>query len=160
MPAPVSAYASACHRAAGRGRRPMVRATQLLLVRAFAREVARPLLGALTPELVQVLPGVKAGVVAVIENQFYRVLPHRLDGSDADVLLAEDQHLLAGPVPFDFGGGRVHAQVFEGQLEMAAVREGHLEHARGTAQSNLGRDELGHRLPTSIGPALDGRIAA
>src|SRR6516225_928482 len=69
----------------------------------LARKVARPLLGALPSELVEILPGVEPGVVPVVEYQFHRVLTDRLDGCDADVLLAEDQHLLAGSVTFDFG---------------------------------------------------------
>jgi len=45
----------------------------------LARKVARPLLGALPSELVEILPGVEPGVVPVVEYQFHRVLTDRLD---------------------------------------------------------------------------------
>ena len=50
-------------------------------------------------EPVQLLPGVQAGVVSVVEAQAHRVVAHRLDGADPDPLLPDLQDVLPGPWP-------------------------------------------------------------
>ena len=73
-------------------------------------------------------------VVAVVVNQLYGVLSDGLHGLDSDILLADDQNLLARPVSLYFGGRRMHPQVFERQQVTRPVLERHLEYARAGAK--------------------------
>src|SRR6185312_308343 len=84
--------------------------------------------------LVEVFPGVEAGVVAIIEDELHGVLAYRLDRAHADRLFAEYQGLLARAVPFDLGRRGMDAQVLERQLEAAAILEGDFQQARCAAQ--------------------------
>src|SRR5579863_4767822 len=132
---------------------PLFIGGSLALGARLARKISRPVCLALAAELVQIFPGVQPAVVPVVKHQFDGVLSHRFDRHDADVLLAEHQHLLARTVALDLGGGRMHAQILEGQLEAAAVGEAYLQHTRGAAQADLGGDGLGHK--PSIGTPTD-----
>src|ERR1700733_14104669 len=85
-----------------------------------ARKVFGPLSRVLGTELVQVLPRIKPGTVAVIEHQPHGVVADRLHRLYADVLLADDQR---PPPPGTRGPrrGRVNPEVFERQLKALAV---------------------------------------
>ena len=66
-----------------------------------ALEVARPVALPITPELIEVLPGIKARVVAIIKHELHSVLTHLLDragvpeGVDASW---QSKHFLGAPV--------------------------------------------------------------
>src|SRR5579871_3269165 len=119
-----------------------------------ALQVAGPVRRLLAPELVQVLPGVQAGVVAVVEDQLDRVLADRVHRADVHVLLAQHERLLPRTVALHLGRGGVHPQVLERQLEAAAVVEAHLEQPRRAAQADFSGNGLGHRA-RSIGNSDD-----
>ena len=106
--------------------------------------VSRPIGRPVSSELVQVPPGEQTGVMAVVEDDFHGILSDRLNSADADVFLPQHQHFLAGPMPFDFGGGRMHPQVLEGQLEPATVRKTHFQQPGFAAYFDLSRDWVGH----------------
>ena len=63
---------------------------------------------------------------------------------DPHVFLPQHQHLLPRPVALHFGGRRMNAQVFEGQLKARAILEADLEHAGLRPQLDLGRSVFGH----------------
>jgi hypothetical protein len=67
--------------------------------------------------------------VAVREHQLNRIAADRLDGVDADVLLACLQNLLPRPVPAHLRRGRIHAQEFAGKPEDLTVRKGDFQDA-------------------------------
>jgi hypothetical protein len=115
--------------------------------------VTLPIDGLIASQLVQIPPGEQAGVVPVVEHNFDGILSDGLDGADADSLFIEHQHLLSGPMSFDFRGGRMHTQVFERQLEPAAVRKTHFQQPGLAAYLDFGREGVGHMSP-SIGPGL------
>ena len=87
------------------------------------RQVLPPLLLAVAAELVQVRPRVQPGVVAIVEYEAHRVVADRLDAADADLCLPSTSVPSPAPWPLHFGRRRVHAQVFERQLEVRAVVE-------------------------------------
>src|SRR5471032_949488 len=95
-----------------------------------AVEVVLPQLGLLGAQLVQIAPGVQAGVVAVGEGRLHRVVADRVQRRDADVALAHLQNLLALPVTAHFGRWRIHAQQFERNRERRAVVKTDVENAR------------------------------
>jgi hypothetical protein len=68
-----------------------------------------------------------AGVVPIVEYDADGIIADRLDGTHADLVLAELQCLLPRPVTAHFGRRRVDAQVFEWQLEARPVVEGDFE---------------------------------
>ena len=115
--------------------------------------VARPVDCLISSELVQIPPGEQAGVMPVIEHNFDGVLSDGLHGPDADILLPQHQHLLAGAVSFDFSRGRVHAQVLERQLEAATVRKTHFQQPGFAAYFDFSRDRVSH-ISASIGPGI------
>lgn len=67
--------------------------------------IALPQCCVIAAQLVEIPPSEQPGVMAVVEDQFYRILSDRLDGSDADILLSEHQNFLSRAMPFDFRGG-------------------------------------------------------
>jgi hypothetical protein len=115
--------------------------------------VALPQCCVIATQLVEIPPGEQPGVMAVVENQFYSILSNGLDGSDADILLAEHQNLLSRAMSFDFRGGRMNSKVLERQLEAAAVRKTHFQQPRFAADFDFCRDGFSH-VPVSIGPGL------
>src|SRR5437868_12398089 len=86
----------------------------------------------------QVGPGVKTGVMAIVEYQAQRIIPDGLCGFDADLVFAQLQCFLPRPVSANFGGRRVHTQILERQFKMHAVIETELEHAGFRAQLDGG----------------------
>jgi len=100
-------------------------------------------------ELVQQGPGIKAGVVAIVEQQAQRVISDRLDAADADVLFAGLQYSLAAAVACHLGGWGEYPQVFKGQLEMGSVIEAYFEQPRLGAQFDVGG--LGHKDTAALG---------
>jgi hypothetical protein len=115
--------------------------------------VSRPIGRVVSSELVQIPPGEQAGVVSVVEDEFDGILSDRLDSADPDVFLSEHQHFLTRAMPFDFGGGRMHPQVLEGQLEPAAVRKSYFQQPGFAAYFDFSRDRVGH-MSVSIGTDL------
>jgi len=115
--------------------------------------VACPVRRLVPSELVQVPPGEQSRVMAVVEDNFDGILADGLDGPDADSLFAQHQDLLSRAVSFDFRGGRMNAQVLEGQLKPAAIGKTHLQQARFAADFDFGRDGITH-ICTSIGSGL------
>src|SRR5688572_27641716 len=69
-------------------------------------DVSRPQRLLLSPELEQVAPGVKAGVVHVVEVDLEGVVADRLDPEDLDFLLACHKLALLRRVPLNLRGGR------------------------------------------------------
>src|SRR3989344_3815 len=74
-------------------------------------------------QLMQPLPGIDPGTVAIVEKQADGVIADRLDMADVHVLLADLEYLLPRPMAADLGRRRIHPQVFAGKPEMAAVIE-------------------------------------
>ncbi len=60
-----------------------------------------------------------------------------LDGGDADLVFAELQGLLSGPMAAHLRRGRVDTQVLEGQRVLHAVVKDDLEHPRLRAQAQV-----------------------
>jgi hypothetical protein len=107
-------------------------------------EVLAPILGLARTEFVEVIPGVQARIVAVVEHQLDGVIADRLDIADVDVLLAGLQHRLLGAVAAHFGRRRMHAQVFAGQFEALAVVEAYLQLARLLVELDVDGKVAGH----------------
>ena len=93
--------------------------------------------------------------MAVVEDELHGVLADRFNRPDAHVLFSEHQHLLPGAVALDLGGGGMHAQVLERQLEVAAVVESDVQDPRLGPQPDLGGGRLGHPA-VSLGRTLRG----
>lgn len=115
--------------------------------------VAGPVGHLIPPELIQVPPREKSGVMTVVEDDLDGVLTYRLDSADTHVFLTQHQHLLPRTVSFDFGGRGMHAKVLEWQLEAAAVGEMHLEQPGFAPNFDFSCDQVIHR-PASIGRDL------
>jgi len=67
-----------------------------------AVEVILPALGLVGAQFVQVIPGIEAGVVAIVKNQLNRVATYRFDGGNPDIDLACLQGFLAAAVTAHF----------------------------------------------------------
>src|SRR5690606_20284985 len=82
------------------------------LARLFdSLEIPGPVPLAVSAQLVEYRPGVKAGSVPVVEDDPDRVAADRLDPGNADVLLPDDEEALSGRMPLHLGRRRVHAKV-------------------------------------------------
>src|SRR3546814_17984424 len=81
-------------------------------------EIGLPQRVPLAPEAVEVLPGVDAGIMQVIELQAHGVVADRLDLHDADMAAPGDDLLLARPVALHLGRGALPAQ------ELGRIAEG------------------------------------
>src|ERR1700722_7816764 len=110
----------------------------------LALKITSRVLLPIAPELIEVLPGIKARVVAIVEHELHGVLAHLFDCADGNVLLAEHQHFLTGTVAFHFRRRRMDAQVLERQLEVGAIVEGHAQYARAAAKLDFDRYGIGH----------------
>ena len=108
--------------------------------------VARPVRLPIPPELMQIPPGEQAGVMAIVKDDFHRIVSDRLHCTDPYVFLSEHQHLLSGAMPFDFRGGRVHPQVLKRQLKAAAVRKADLQQPGFAADLDFCSEGFGHML--------------
>ena len=116
-----------------------------------ALEVARPPALAVLRQLVQHVPGIQAGIVAIVEAQAHGVAADRLHRADVDLALATDQQRLAAAMSAHFGGRGVDAQVFARQVVAAAVGIAHLQLARASVQDQPGGDGNAH-APSITGP--------
>src|SRR5512138_3861065 len=112
--------------------------------RLHAPEVVLPQRCLVDAEVVQVLPRIDAGVVAVRKEQIDAVKTDRLGGIDQHLTLADLQHFLPGSVAAHFGRRRIDAQELERQLEMRTVRERDLHLARGLMDLDVGGGGDGH----------------
>src|SRR5207244_10774625 len=95
-----------------------------------ALEILRPQVFLAQAELIEQVPRIDAGTVAVGKRRLQPVVADRLGRHDRHIPLADLQLLLAGTVPAHLGRGRVNAQEFVRQPERAAVAERDLQHAR------------------------------
>src|SRR5690606_37195565 len=77
------------------------------------RKILRPQRVLAGRDLVEVIPGVDAGFVPVVEARLDRIVADRLDRHDPDIALAHLEGLLAPAVATHLGRGRVNAQEFE-----------------------------------------------
>jgi hypothetical protein len=112
--------------------------------------VARPVAGLVPSELIQIPPGEQTCVMSVVEDDLDGILSDRLDRADSHVFLTEHQHLLARTVSFHFGGGRVHTQILERQLEAAPIGKTHFEQPGFVTDFDFGRYRVSHSV-ASIG---------
>ena len=71
--------------------------------RLEAVEVALPVCGRIAAKFMQISPGIKTGIVAIVEHQAHGVMPHRFDGLDDNVLLAGLQEFLPRSMTLDVG---------------------------------------------------------
>src|SRR3546814_19742300 len=94
----------------------------------------------LAPEAVEVLPGVDAGIMQVIELQAHGVVADRLDLHDADLAAPGDGLLLVRPVALHPGRGAIHAQ------ELGRIGAG-LAGLEADPQALRGGDRLSLRRP-------------
>ena len=86
------------------GNRPANTLCQAIVPRRFELiEVGTPFIVLLCAQFVQILPGIKAGIVAIIKKEPQRVIPDGLDRRYLHVLLAGLQNALTGSMSFDFG---------------------------------------------------------
>src|ERR1700676_5304785 len=83
------------------------------------------------PELVEIVPGVDAGLVSVREPGTNRVVPDRFDLRNGDLAFADLQRFLAGTVAAYFGGRRIDSEEFVRKPKTRAVGKRELHHARG-----------------------------
>jgi hypothetical protein len=102
------------------------------------KQVVGPEFTLMLSQMIEQIPGVDAGIVAVGEEGQDGVVTDRLDMGDLDVALAGLQRFLAGAVSAHFGGRTIDAQQFEGQLEGLAVGEAHLQQVRTLVQLDFG----------------------
>ena len=72
-------------------------------------------------KLVQVLPGIQAGVMSIIEDNPDSVMSNRFQCVYSHIFLAGLQDFLARSMASHFGRRRVHPQVLERQFETSAV---------------------------------------
>nr|GEU28526.1 hypothetical protein [Tanacetum cinerariifolium] len=110
----------------------------------------------LAAELIQVVPGEDARVVAVRERRLHRVVTHRLHASDAHVALAGLQRFLAWAVAHHLGRWRVHAQQFERDGKRGAVVKRNIEHFRHIVHARGGRPARRARTRAALRPRSDG----
>src|SRR5438876_10408248 len=80
--------------------------------RGEPRQISLPQLVLPLAQIVQIVPGVDAGVVTVGELRPDGVVADRLEFRDRDFALADLQRFLAGPVPAHIRRGRVNAEEF------------------------------------------------
>ena len=55
----------------------------------------------LCAEFVKIFPGVEPGIVTIVEDEAYRIVPNRLDGRDLNMFLAGLQDVLSGAMALD-----------------------------------------------------------
>ena len=77
----------------------------------------------LRAQVVQVVPGEDAAVVAVAESAAARRSAHRLQFDDPDLALAGLQHFLPGAVALHLGRRRIDAHQLEGEAEARCRRQ-------------------------------------
>src|SRR5208337_426240 len=99
----------------------------------------RSLGGRLGRQLAQIVPGVQACVVAVVEYDPNGIVADRLDVDDPHVLLSEDLALLARRVPLDLGARTLDPEALGSQAHGHAVVEGDLERAPLIFHHDVGR---------------------
>src|SRR5262249_45260046 len=97
-------------------------------------EIGLPNLALGLAQLVEIGPGVDAGVVPVIEEDADRVVAHRLDGVDGNMAFAGDRDPGIAAMALDLGGGAFDPEEFRREAEPRPVLERHL-------QDFLGPDE-------------------
>jgi hypothetical protein len=102
-------------------------------------QIRRPEAFLVLAQVVEVVPGVNSGRVAIGKRRLHRVRPHRLKGTDLHVGLSHLQHFLSRPVAAHFCRGRMHPQEFIGKPESPAVGKRDLQRARFLMQRNAGR---------------------
>src|SRR5215218_8333554 len=85
-------------------------------------EIAAPARVALFAQLAQIRPSIKAGRVAVIEDDPHRVIAYGLEPADADVSLARDRYLLAWTVTLDLGARALDSELLGGEGKGLATR--------------------------------------
>ena len=102
-------------------------------------EIVAPALVVLAAELVEIVPGIDAGVVQIVEDDAHGVIADRLDGDDADMGAPGDQRLLAGAVALHLGRRAFDAQIFRRQAKPRAVVERDLEQLLRLLQAQLDR---------------------
>src|SRR5436190_9235312 len=93
-------------------------------------DIALPELVLARAEIVEVIPRVNAGLVAVGECWTKRVVAYGLDVCNRDIALAGLQCLLSGPVAAHFGGRRIDTKEFIRKAEASTIGERELEDAR------------------------------
>ena len=89
-------------------------------------------------QLVEIVPGIDAGTVAIAEDRADGVIAHLLDLGDQDFTLAILQHGLVGRMALHLGRGRVDAQELEAEAEGGAVTEVHTQLARALVDNDVG----------------------
>src|SRR5262249_36561029 len=90
-------------------------------------------------ELMQVVPGEEAGVVAVVEGDADGVVAHGFDLGDGDVLFAGDENFRRRSVALHLGAWAFDAEIFRRQLECGSVVEGGDQNALGLLVTQLNR---------------------
>src|SRR5262249_36769997 len=86
-------------------------------------KVGLPARGLLAAELVQIFPGIDAGVVQIVEDEAYGVVADRLDAKNAHMPATSDDLALAGSVALHLRAGALYAKILGGELESRAVVE-------------------------------------
>ena len=94
-----------------------------------ALEVVPPHFFLVEAVVIEKVPRIDAGIVAIGEGGLYRVGADRLDMLDLDILLADLQDLLARPMAAHFRGRRVDPQKLAGERKRLAVGKRDFQHA-------------------------------
>ncbi|MDB5802633.1 MAG: phoB [Rhodocyclales bacterium] len=89
---------------------------------------------------VEMVPAVEAGIVTVGEDQFHRIVAHRLDGYNGYIALASLQHFLADPVTAHLRRGRIDAQQLMTEVGAHTVVKMDFQQTRLLVQTQFGRD--------------------
>ena len=107
-------------------------------------EIGLPVFRLIPAQRIQRIPGIDAGLVAVVKHRLDGVIADRLDALDVDVLLADLQHALAGPMPLHLRRRRMNPQVFATHLKRFAVIKRHRQGAGFSIEFDFGGGVLAH----------------
>src|SRR5258705_6305860 len=105
-------------------------------------EIVLPVGGAVTAELVQVVPAEDAGRVQIVEHEPHCIIADRLDLEDRDVLLAADGLAFLRRVTLHLRAGATNAQILGAEVEGLAGVEGNRQRPAILVQSQFGRPWL------------------
>ena len=104
-----------------------------------ALQIALPHFILIETEVIQQIPGIKPGVMAVSKIKLYGIITDRFDFGDVDHFLAGLQYFLPRTMAAYFGRWRMNAQKLAWKLKSFTVGESDVEHSGFCVQLNFGR---------------------
>ena len=88
-----------------------------------AGQIVLPVLFLVGAQVVEGIPGVDTGIVAVIEVEADGIVADRIDSFDADILYAYLKYLLTRAMTLNLGRRGEGTEIFTGQVEAGTVFE-------------------------------------